>query len=228
MSNNGANNENMNPFQNFDPSYTTVTLPGRPKTPNLNMNLRKRSQYIESNIIPSPYIIIHPQKPSPFSANLQINQLHKGTVYGSKPENILNRFKYQKDFFAKELEGKQYNMKHKNLEIAKTGANLQQEINSANSLTNIYKREANEASRRAKEAANRSVSTKAARNIRMNKLKPNQTLKRNTVLPMKPSGLRPSGLRPSGLRPSGLRPSGPKPLSLKQSMAARRRKTRRN
>ena len=228
MSNNGANNENMNPFQNFDPTYTNVTLPGRPKTPNLNGNLNKRSRYTERNITPSPYIKIYPHKPSPFSANLQINAAHKGTVYGSKPENILNRFKYQKDFFAKELEGKQYNMKHKNLEIAKTGANLQQEINSANSLTNIYKREANEASRRAKEAANRSVSTKAARNIRMTKLKPNQTLKRNTVLPMKPSGPKPSGLRPSGPKPSGLRPSGPKPLSLKQSMAARRRKTRRN
>ena len=62
----------------------------------------------------------------------------------------------------------------------------------------------------------------------MNKLKPNQTLKRNTVLPMKPSDPKPSGLRPSGPKPSGLRPSGPKPLSLKQSMAARRRKTRRN
>ena len=214
--------------KSLDPSYTNVTLPGRPKTPNLNGNLNKRSHYSERNIIPSSYIKINPVTPNPFSASLQINKDHKGIVYGSKPENILNRFKYQKDFFAKELEGKQYNMKHKNLEIAKTGANLQQEINSANSLTNIYKREANEASRRAKEAANRSVSTKAARNIRMNKLKPNQTLKRNTVLPMKPSDPKPSGLRPSGPKPSGLRPSGPKPLSLKQSMAARRRKTRRN
>ena len=218
MPNNGANNENMNPFQNFDPTYTNVTLPGRPITPKLNMNLNKRSHYIERNIIPSTYIKIDPRKPSPFSANLQINAAHKGTVYGSKPENILNRFKYQKNFFAKELQAKQYDIKNMNLETAKTGAKLQQEINSANSLTNIYTREANEASKRAKQAKNRSVSTKAARNIRMNKLKPNQTLKRNTVLQMKPSGP----------KPSGLRPSGPNPLSLKQSIAARRRKTRRN
>ena len=157
-----TNNAFGMPGKSLNTTYTNVTLPGRPTTSLINKNLSSRSHYVEGNVTPSPYIRIHPDRPSPFSAQLQINKAHKGTVYGNKPENLLNRYKYQKDFFAKELQGKQYNLRQINLEQAKENARLQQEINSANSLRKIQEREMDEAIQRAKNSAEASLSAKMA------------------------------------------------------------------
>jgi hypothetical protein len=140
------------PGNGLDPSYTNVGLKGRPVLPVLNSNLAKRSHFLSRNIVPSPYVQIDPRKPSPFSANLQINKTHKGTVFGSRPENILNRYRYQKDLFAKELEQKQYNLRQMNLESAKRQAQLQQGINSTASLKAIRQAELNKAIELARQA----------------------------------------------------------------------------
>jgi hypothetical protein len=149
-----------NEKRSFDPSYTNVTLPGRPGLPGLNKNLASRSHYINTNLAPSPYVQIEPHKPNPFSATLQINKTHKGKIFGKRPENIMNRYKYQKGLFAAELAGKQYNLRQMNLEAAKEKAALQQGINSANSLRKIHEREMEEAIERAKNSAELSLAKK--------------------------------------------------------------------
>ena len=205
----------------LDPTYTNVTLQGRPEVPVLNKNLARRSHYIERNVVPSPYVKIHPDKPSPFSANLQINKTHKGTVFGSTPENVLNRYKFQKGFFAKELAGKQYNLRQMNLEDAKHSASLQQEINSANSLRKIHEREIDEAIQRAKNSAARSLSTKEAAEIKRKKLQAEQMHKRAELFPA------PKTPYPTPAPAPAPAPAPPK-KTFWQRMTGRGRNTRKN
>jgi hypothetical protein len=206
-----------NEKKSFNPAYTNVGLKGRPSLPVLNINLAGRSNYIERNVAPSPDVKIHPDKPNPFSANLQINKTHKGTVYGMKPENILNRYRFQKGLFAAELAGKQYNLRQMNLENAKQSAALQQEINSANSLRKIHEREMEEAIQRAKNSASRSLSTKEAASIRKQKLKAEQELRRGQLYPAPPK-------KPVVLAPQPL----PVKKTMWQRMTGRGRNTRKN
>ena len=212
-----TNNAFGMPGKSLNTSYTNVTLPGRPSTPSLNKNLSSRSHYVERNVTPSPYIRIHPDRPSPFSANLQINKAHKGTVYGNRPENLLNRYKYQKDFFARELQGKQYNLRQMNLEEAKIQAELQQEINSANSLRKIQEREMDEAIQRAKNSAAASLSAKMAAEARRKTMANNKMSRGAKLFP-----------KPSTPRPTSAPVAAPAKKSFWQRMTGRGRKTRKN
>jgi hypothetical protein len=174
------------PEHSLDPSYTNVGLTGRPGLPIINKNLASRSHYIERNVIPSSYVKIEPNKPTPFSANLQINKAHKGRVFGEKPENILNRYRFQKDLFAKELEGKQYNLKQMNLESAKHGAQLQQEINVANSIQKRTQKNLNEATRLARQANLNAIAAKQKKTIKSQQLTAEHNTRRRQLFPRPP------------------------------------------
>jgi hypothetical protein len=180
---NYLNNAFGSPGNSLDPSYTNVGLQGRPTLPILNKNLARRSHYIERNVVPSPYVKIEPNKPTPFSANLQINKTHKGKVYGLKPENILNRYRFQKNLFAKELQGKQYNLKQMNLESAKHGAQLQQEINVANSIQKRTQKNLNEATRLARQANLNVIAAKQKKNIKSQQLTAEHDTRRRQLFP---------------------------------------------
>ena len=153
-----SNEANWNVSQNhFDPSYTNVTL-SSPGLTNLNKNLAIRSGYNNksTNIKPDSYVRINTSSRTPFYSNMWLNNAHtkKVRLSGLKPENILDRYNYEKRLLT-ELHVKDiYNTTQAKLAAAKAEANLRQQENIYKSLQNTYKKNAEKARNAEKRAIN--------------------------------------------------------------------------
>jgi hypothetical protein len=109
-------------FGNMSPNYATVTtLEGRPEVDPLNINLASRSSiYKGKNVKPSPYVMFNPESKNPFYANMWLNDEHKNAarLSGVKPENIVNRYKYQRKIAPQYAAATAYNLRQAELKYA--------------------------------------------------------------------------------------------------------------
>jgi hypothetical protein len=88
---------NPNVISNARPEWTEG-----PKIPtNMNRNLSRRSQLLRGKEFkPNPHVMLDPTYEKPFYSNMWLNDAHTqpARIFGKVPENILNRYKYERGF----------------------------------------------------------------------------------------------------------------------------------
>ena len=113
-------------FGNMSPNYATATtLEGRPEVDPINKNLATRSSiYKGNNVKPNPYIMFNPDSSNPFYANMWLNDAHKDAarLSGVKPENIVDRYKYQRRIGSQYAAAAVYNARQAELQRAAANA----------------------------------------------------------------------------------------------------------